>query len=237
MTITLEKANKVTTLKQTASLVGQTAKEYVEAGEKISAIEGGRTYAAALATHAAMRTGYLASGANVPNGAVNRSEYAALFGVSPSTVTRWALNARCFVDLGVTPESDLGKALIQGRANDIGSKVINAEDATPESIAEALDAAGFTPTGTRKPKSEDDKGKGKGPDVKSTDADSTTPALPRNDTTRLDMVETLLSAMSKNPGKAERERFAALVGAWCQTWKVTPEGFAPVEADAEAVAS
>lgn len=230
MTITMDRANAVTTMRQCETLVRSAAKEYRDGSAKIDAIHGGRTLAAAYATHAAIRVGYLSTGRDVPNGAVNATDYAVTFGVSSALVTAWRKMARVFVDLGLNPESDAGRAVIAGRINVVSKEAL--ASATPDTveqvIGDALKAEGFLPDGKRDPNAPK-KTRAANGNATSGEASDATPVAPRNNSGRIDAIEALCAAMSKNPSKAERDRLAALFGAWSVTWGLVPEGFAPVE--------
>jgi hypothetical protein len=167
---------------------------------------------AAYATHAAIETGYLNSGRT--GDGMTQKAYADKFARSSGAVTKWRRLGRCYVALGIEPESDLGRVL-RDKVNDQRlAAAVESEDATEQSVREAAESflqVASDGTLTSKPQ----KVEGKGPDV--TDGEDSTPAgsvpVGRNNVTTLDSLATLIGAINPDrlsaANKTRLREFAA----------------------------
>lgn len=184
-----------------------------------------RTVAAAVAIHAAVRTGYL--GKVVTGEVVGK-----MFDRSNAWVSSMRTLGIAFVDLRIDPMSDTGRALANGGAQirEV-SAAIKAEGATVDTVTKALADMHVGIDGKKTPTAAKKTDKRATGGTTAQTAPEGTPTLPRNNSGRIDLVEQALAAMSK-PSKAERDRLAVVFGAWVEAFGLTLPEAAP-----EAVAS
>lgn len=199
-----ERAGKVTTPAQARALVRSALAEESKAGESQTIA----TVALAYATHAAEVHGLVGKGCELETWGA----YGKAFNLSGTRITQYRRAGRAFAVAGVEPNTYLGRSLTRGAGavKSIGEAIDSAE-ATPESV-EAAWLQHYTPTGTLRPKEER-------PGYVAPESTPNAPAseqaaeanpMPRNNSGRLDLIDTALAALSK-PSKAETARLLQIM--------------------------
>jgi len=138
-----------TAIPEVRSYVSKAATAY----KRWASQEGGKTMAAVHATRAALHSGYLANDGRDPERdpeSKTRTEYAALFGVTPAQVTFWRTLAAA-LDAGLPEDHPTFAVVLLGKKMARRSKVAEACSKSPDAIRDALESEGIDPiTGERK---------------------------------------------------------------------------------------